>query len=80
MTDKTDIRLYEIEVAIGAPMKPRRIDLGPQTVRHTQLQFVGLSTYQLDRHTQKIVQEHIDWGNNKGDAGRYREQTYKPKA
>jgi hypothetical protein len=66
--EQIEIRLKEMAVAMGAPMKPRPQGLGPHTVRWPGIQSGFARAFDGDRgHTQEIVQDDVDRRDEKDD-------------
>ena len=61
-----DIKLKEIAVASGAPIKPRLIGLGPHTVPRSVMNTLRQKK-RLD--TKKVVENHVDGRNDDDDLG-----------
>ena len=61
--EKREIRLKDTAVAIGAPMKPRRIGSGPQTGRIVN---DGIRD-QKEEQTKEVIEQDIYGSHNEDD-------------
>lgn len=72
MIDASDMRFIEMDVAIGAPMKPRRKGSGPHTVLECQCTiWYGIR----GGRTEEVVQERVDGCDDEDDPCGDREET-----
>jgi hypothetical protein len=72
MTNAIDIKLKEIAVANGAPIKPRAIGSGPHT--ESQGEWLLSSDIEEQLSTEYIVQNRVERRNYKDDLSRDREE------
>jgi hypothetical protein len=72
MIEEIEIKLKEIAVASGAPIKPRAIGLGPHTVAKVSGEYLRIKG-RLD--TKKVVKNHVDWRNDEDDLSWDRKET-----
>ena len=71
--EEIEIKLKEMAVASGAPIKPRLIGLGPHTGAKVSDEYFTSKERRVD--TKKVVENHVDGRNDKDDLGRNRKET-----
>lgn len=75
ITDEIEIRLKDIEVAIGAPIKPILMGSGPHTRRLSELPIEMKNTHKAI--TKNVIQECVDWRHDQDDLSRHSEVSSK---
>jgi hypothetical protein len=69
-----EIKLKEIAVASGAPIKPRAKDSGPHTGAKVKVS-ANLLRHKGRPDTKKVVKDHVDGRNNDNNLGWNRKET-----